>query len=244
MGKVKLKYDDDTKNALFYDVATSETVLVAAPVHFKDDFLGKEFLKTEGGSTGQWATVEANLNTAIAVAANVANGALDMIVDSDNNAEDAVAYWGDQKGINVKADAMVEFRLTMQTMTTGPVVVFGMAGDHDLTKDNITEHAWFRLEGDSALLVESDDTTNNNDDVDASTTLVAGTYAIFQIDFTDISDVKFRVNGTRVAAGTTFDMSNLTDDEAIMQPYISIDKGADTTVATVRLDKVEVWSQR
>ncbi len=38
--------------------------------------------------------------------------------------------------------------------------------------------------------------------------------------------------------------SNLTDGEAIMQPYVSMDKGADAGLATFDIDYVRVWSKR
>lgn len=229
--------DANNVNVLFSESTTFENVLPVAPVVWKDQFLGKALDKTIN-----WDVVEVNLNTAIALAADVANGAVDMIIDADNNAEDAVLYWSDQRGISLKQGAQIEFRLTLPTMTTGPTVVFGLAGDHNLVKDDITEHAWFRLNGSATLVVETDDTTNDEDDVATGKTLVAGTYNIFRIDCTDLTDVKFFFDGVQVATATPFDMSNLSNAEAVMQPYVSLDKGADTTVGTVRIDQVTTWS--
>lgn len=228
----------------FFDKSTEERVLPVAPLVFYDDFLG-----ILGGDpmdgTITWSVVEVNLNVTIAPLADGANGIMAVLVDADDNAEDGVIYFGDQRQFNLQAGCIFECRLTMHTLpTTGVTVVFGMAGDHNLDKDTVTEAAWFRLDASGALDVETDDTTNNNDDVTTGITLVADTYYIFRIDFTDISDVKFYVDGVRVASGTTFDMSNLTTAEGIMQPYLSMDKASGTGVADMYLDYVRVWSKR
>ena len=229
----------------YYDSQTQEQLLPIAPIVFYDDFLGADLMVTETGSTGPWATVEVALNTAMGVSADVANGVLAAIIDADSNAEDAVLYWNNQKGISVKQGAIFEARIRMSVLpTTGVAVVFGMAGDHNLDKDSITEGAWFRFQASAALLCESDDTTNNNDDKAAGKTVVATDYHIYRIDFTDIADVRFYYDGEHVAAATTFDMSNLTDAEAVMQPYFSLDKASGTGVGTMLLDYVRIWSKR
>jgi hypothetical protein len=210
-----------------------------------DDFLGSQLMTTETGSTGPWATVEVALNTAIAVRANEANGVVAMIMDADVNAEDAVLFWNDQRPINVKAGCVFETRINVAVLPTlTGQAVFGMAGDHNLDKDAVTEAAWFKLDGSGAVLAESDDTTNNEDDVATGVTAVAGTYNTYRIDFTNIADVKFYIDGVAVATGTTFDMSNLTDAEGMMQPYISLDKGADAGLGTLDVDYVRIWSER
>ncbi len=229
----------------FYEESSNERVSPMAPVLFYEEFLGLEILATEAGSKGIWSTVEVNLNTAIGPAADEANGAAHLQLDADNNAEDAVLYWGDQRGISVKQGAIFEAGVKISVLPTGAVaMVMGMAGDHNLAKDSVAEAAWFRLDGSGALKVETDDTTNNNDDVATGITVTTSPYYILRIDFTDISDVKFYVNGVRVATGTTFDMSNLSDAEAVMQPYFSIDKGVATSVGSMMIDFVRIWSKR
>jgi hypothetical protein len=120
----------------------------------------------------------------------------------------------------------------------------GLAGDHDLDKDALLESAWFKFDGDGVALCESDDTTNNNDDVAAGVTVLATEWHIYRIDFTNLADVKFFIDGAGVATGTTFDMSNLAGAELILQPYVSIDKGADAGLGTLLLDYVKIWSNR
>lgn len=193
---------------------------------------------------GCWDTVQVNLNTAVANVSD-AGSYVDMIVDADSNAEDAVVFFGNNRAFNAKAGLIAEFSVTAQVLpTTGVAAVWGMCGDHNLDKDTIAENAWFRLQASGALLVESDDTTNNNDDTSTGTTLVAAAEHLYTIDFTDMSSVKFFLDGARVAAGTTFDMSNLTDAEAWLQPYFSLDKASGTGVGTLRVNHVRLFSKR
>lgn len=238
------------QNLTYFKGATQERVAPFAPVVFYDDFLGFELLQTEAGSAGVWSTVEVLLNTAIALAADEANGAVSLALDADVNAEDAVLYWGDQKGISLKHLAIIEFRARISVLPTlTSQIVLGMAGDHNLDKDALTESAWFKFDGSGAVLCETDDTTNNNDDIASGVTATAAQTKIYRIDFTDLTNVLFFIDGVHVASpgsgtDTTFDMSNLTDAEAVMQPYFSLDKGADAGLGTLLLDYVRIWSNR
>ena len=62
------------------------------------------------------------------------------------------------------------------------------------------------------------------------------------IDFTGgKSNVKFYVDGERVAAATTFDMSGYA---AGLQPIIQLQKAANTNVDSVVIDYVRIESKR
>ncbi len=39
-------------------------------------------------------------------------------------------------------------------------------------------------------------------------------------------------------------MNTITDTEAMMQPYFSLDKGATTGVGTLQVDYVKIWGNR
>ena len=228
---------------IFYDDVTGETIQANYAIQFVEDFLG-----AAGGSafdgTEIWNVVDVGGATE-AIVADSSNGQFLLHLAATNEAEDAVLYQNDNKTFDVGLGLIIEFRLNMAVVPgTGVVAVFGMCGDHNLDKDSATEQAWFRLQASAALLCESDDTTNNNDDISAGLTLVAGTYYTFKIDFTDLTDVKFYVDGSRVCASTTFDMSNLTAAEQQMQPYFSLDKASGTGLGDLNIDYVKIWQNR
>ena len=91
----------------------------------------------------------------------------------------------------------------------------------------------------SALVVETDDGTNDNNDVATGTSL-ASTLKTLVIDFeAGLSDVKFYVDGERVASSTTFDMSNVTAAQGV-QPFVQLQKASGTGVASVTIREFEV----
>ena len=171
--------------------------------------------------------------------------AIAIALTNASEAQDAAVDYGDQLSWDVTNGGEMEFRAKLTVLpTTGVACVAGIAGPHNLDKDTVANHAWFRWQASAVLLTESDDTTNNNDDTATGLTTVINTYGIYRIDFADLSDVKFYVDNVRVSSATTFDMSNLSAAEKIMQPYFSLDKASGTGVGTLQVDYVKFWGPR
>lgn len=257
MGKLRCEYNwRDTGRQVFYDGVTFETILAQYPVQFADDFLGAFLRKftTAENTTSLWNTVETNLNTAIGLKADELNGVVNLIVDADDNAEVACLHWGDQESLSIEQGLIFETRVAFSVLpTTGTETVqavFGLAGAHNTTPDTIDCNAWFRVESaaQAALLWEVDDNVTNDDDNAAGVTLTAGTMAaqgkIYRIDCTDISAVKFYVDGALVGTG---DMSGLTAAIGNVQPYFCVSKAkssANTGTGTMLIDYVKIWQNR
>lgn len=244
MGRIKCEYNwHNTGRQVFYDGVSFETLMSTYPLQYVEDFLGVAGGGPFDGTTG-WNVVDVG-NATEAIVADSSNGQFLLHLAADNEAEDAVLYHGDNKTFDVGNGLIFEARVNMAVAPgTGVKAVFGMAGDHNLDKDSVTEHAWFSFAASMAALVETDDTTNDNDDIATGHTAVAGTYDIYRIDFTDLTDVKFFINGNRVATGTTFDMSNLSASEQQMQPYFSLDKASGTGLGDINIDYVKIFSNR
>jgi hypothetical protein len=93
----------------------------------------------------------------------------------------------------------------------------------------------------TAVVVETDDAVRDNDDIATGATLGTA-FKRFVIDFTGgKSNVKFYINGFRVAASTTFDMSGYSGG---LQPYIQLQKASNTNVDAVTVDYVKIVSKR
>lgn len=226
-----------------YDPVTGEAIFSTYPVQFVEDFLGVAGGGPFDGTT-IWNVVDVGSATE-AIVADSSNGVFRLALTADDEAQDAVLYMGDNKTFDVGNDLIFEARVNVAaTPGTGVCAVFGMAGDHNLDKDTVTEAAWFRLQAGASILCESDDTTNNNDDKDTGFDITNGTYRIYRIDFTDLSDVKFFVDGQRVLRSTQFDMSNLLAAEQQMQPYFSLDKANGTGAGTLDIDYIKIFSRR
>ncbi len=242
MGKVKCDANwHNTGKTVFYDSTTFETLITSYPLEFKEDFLGNALL-TDG--TTVWNKVDVGAATE-GLVDDSSNGQFLLHLAVTDEAEDAVLYMGDNRTFDLGKGLIFETRVDMTVAPgTGVCAVFGMCGDHNLDKDTVTEAAWFRFDASLVCKVETDDTSNNNDDVATGHTAVAGTYDIYRIDFTDLTNVKFFINGQRVASDTTFDMSNLSATEQQMQPYWSLDKASGAGLGDINIDYVKIWQNR
>jgi hypothetical protein len=219
-----------------YESTTGETVQPLAPVVWYDDFLGDAI-------DARWATVDVG-NATQALLADQSSGICRLALTSTDEAQDAVLYFGNEKPFDVGNKLQFEARVAITSASmTGIRLVVGMAGDHNLAKDSVTEAAWFSMDGSLVLDCESDDTTNDTNGA-SSTTWTTGNFGILRIDFGTIADVKFYLDGSRIVSGTTFDMSNLTAGEQQMQPYLSLDKASGATLCTLDIDYVRVFSTR
>lgn len=121
-------------------------------------------------------------------------------------------------------------------------LVAGVGSARNDNPDSVTNSAWFKVDGTastSAVVVETDDNTTNNDDVATGTTLLT-VYKKLHIDFTNgLADVRFFVDGARVAAGTQFDMSAVGAGQNV-QPIIQLQKASGAGVPAVQIAEVGV----
>lgn len=224
----------------YFESATQERVaIVGAPVTYYDDFLGDGTLSTD------WTLVDVSTagDTTPALVADGANGMLRLKLDSTSEAQESGITWGDQRPLVLNQGVVFETRLRINTLPTLlSEVVFGLAGDKNADADTVAEGIWFKADGGGAIVAETDDGTTNNDDVATGTTLVADQFAIFRVDCTAATDIKFYINGARVASSTTFS-ANATPTLAL-QPYFHLAKASGAGLGIVDVDYVRIWQKR
>lgn len=135
-------------------------------------------------------------------------------------------------------------RLAAAAFTSGSIFVFGVGSARNDTADSVTASAWFRMEGANSttqVYVETDDDVRNIDDIATGVTL-GTTYKKFVIDFAGgKNNVKFYIDGQRVAASQVFDMSAYS---AGLQPIIQLQKAANTNADAARVDYVRILAKR
>jgi len=213
---------------------------------FTDDFFGGG-TETTTGQGSPWVVTLTNSAT-VTYPADTAgtNGRLLLTIAANNEAENACVSFGDKLNFDIDLLQYVEFGAVMgqATFTSANGLAFGLASARNDTINTIAEAALFRVLGTSSttqLYVDSDDGTNDNTLVDTGTTFI-NVYKKFRISFTHgTADVRFYVDDNRVAAGTTFDMSNYTGG---LQPYFQVQKTTGTTAGTAAFDYIEVVSRR
>lgn len=221
----------------FSDSATLEQILPIYPVFFEDDFLGNALNTFNWGARDTGAATEA-------VVADAANGVLGLALDATSEVQLAGVDWADQRTLVLNQGLMFEARFRLSVLPTGSVVAcVGLCGDHNAAVNTVAESIWFRLDGSGAVTVETDDTTNETSLVATGITLTTADWIVARIDCSDPADVRFFINGNRVAAGTTFNMSAV--PALALQPVCRIGKqGAATTVGTLQVDYVRAWQNR
>ncbi len=239
---IRGKWSGEGNRIRYYDPANgNETAQVVADIHYKEDFihaaLGTVILCTA-------LDVSAAGNTTPVQVADGAGGLTSLPLDATNEVQLSGITWGDNRPLILNQGLVFEARLALSVLPTGSVVFCcGLAGDHNAAVNTVAESIWFRADGNGVITVETDDTVNETSLVATGVTLTAGLFAVFRIDCSDITSVKFYINGSQVAAGTTFNMSQVAGLK--LQPVVRIGKeAAAATLGTVQLDYVQYWMNR
>lgn len=166
-------------------------------------------------------------------------------LDDESEVENVCLHFGDALDFDIDDIQRVEMRVKLDAvLTTGTELVFGVGSARNDTTDSVAANAWFKMVGATSttlVVIETDDGVRDNDDV-ATGEALGTSYKRFVIDFTGgKSNVKFYIDGKRVAAATTFDMSGYALG---LQPIVQLQKAANTNVNGVVIDYIEVTCKR
>lgn len=215
-------------------------------VEFCEDFLGPQTLTASPAGSDVWDIADTSSAGTPTYTVGGINGEATLAFDNTSEIQNVCLFQSDKLNYDIDKLIDIEFRIKMgqASVDNTTSLAFGLSSARNDAIDSIAEAALFRVVGadsTTALVVESDDGTNNNDDVATGTTLI-NVYKRFVISFAaGTSDVRFYVDGVRVASSTTFDMSNYT---AGLQPIVQIQKTADTNTDSVVIDYIKIRSRR
>ena len=213
-------------------------------VYYEDDFIGTPVTFPTSANVGTpWLTDV----TGAAPPTHVRGGSeATLTLTADSQIQILGLHHNDSLAFDIDDVQRIEMRVKIgaATFTSGSILVFGLASARNDAADSVAEHAWFRMEGaNSTTLVycESDDGTRDVNDISSGVAL-GTTYKEFVIDFTGgKSDVKFYIDGARVAATQTFDVSAYSGG---FQPLIQLQKAANTNADVCKVDYVKITSKR
>lgn len=211
-------------------------------IEYADDFIGTSAtFPTSADPATPWLVADTSSAGAPTYVRNASAAVLTLA--STSEVENLCLYHGDALSFDIDDLQRVEMRVKVSGMTSGSSLCFGMASARNDTQDSVAANAWFKMVGadsTTAVVVETDDGTTDLDDKATGQTL-STTYKKFVIDFANKKDVKFYINGIRVAAATTFDMSAYTSG---LQPLIQLQKTSSTNTDAVTIDYVKVIAKR
>lgn len=239
MGQTKSKWR--AGQLAFYDGTTYETVKPLAPTILYDDFLGTTLNGDfwTAADTGAGAVTQAASN--LIFTTNVAGA-------TDENG----VYGKDDKAWNADKGFIFECRAKLTVAPTiGTEILLGVQNDNwtaganrKLVADEVAIGAFFgfytTVGAGLVAVIRTDDAANNSGIVSTGVTSVAGTYQVFRIDFTEVANVKFYIDGVNVCSTTTFNMSN--GANIMFQPLVVAQKvGVDAGLGILYLDYIRIW---
>lgn len=243
MGQTGAKWRNN--QLAYYDKSTHETVRPMAPFYWMDDFVTDASIKAAG--VPGWTALDtsaAGLTTPIQVA-DLSCGVYSLLFDAQAEEQESGIYMADQLILNLDKGPIFECRLDIAVLPTLLTeIYFGLVNNYvkgtlAAADQGPTVHICFMLDGSGAITIHTDDTSNDNDAVATGVTAVPGTYNVFRIDCTTISDVKFYIDGVAVGTGTTFDCS--TGANVMVQPFLYQYKSAGAGLGTTYIDYVRMW---
>jgi len=225
----------------FYDKATHETVKPLAPTILYDDFLGTAL------NGDLWTAIDTGTGAVTQAASNM------ILTTNVNGATDENGvYAKDDKAWNADKGFIFETRLKMTVAPTiGAEIMIGVQNDswgagsnRILNADECSIYAAFgfyaTLGAGLVAAIRTKEAVHASGIISTGVTSVVGTYQVFRIDFTDVADVKFYIDGVGVCTTTTFNMSD--GANVMFQPIVVVQKnGVDAGLGIAYLDYIRMW---
>jgi len=213
----------------------------------------EEFSKDAGDTLPDyWAVDAETANSTEDYVTDEVGGGYSLINSSDSEAQSTQLFGGDNLQIDLNEKPIVEFWIRMDLTGTNALgsadqrLVIGVCGNHTNAEDSldaVTTSAWFRMEGTSAnILVEADDNNTNTDDQDSGVDLVDNAENHFLIDFSDLSAVKFEINGVE-QSGAAVVMSDISSETKV-QPIVCLQRDAGAEEEKIYIDRFRVRGGR
>lgn len=205
-----------------------------------DHFDRAQTLATTPGYNG-WTVADTSASGSPTYTTITENGgAIALTLASTNEVENVCMYQNDVLMLDLARLQRVEFLAKVAAVDSTTTIVFGVGSARNDAIASVSVCAWFKILGSSstsAIVIDTRDGTNSNTSVATGQTL-SSTYKKFTIDFEKgLADVRFFIDGERVAASTTFNMSAITSDQNV-QPLIQVQKTASTAVPAITLARV------
>lgn len=217
-------------------------MVVRKTIVFCDDFDRPQTLTTTPGQNGWTVKDTSSAGAPTYTVATADGGGMVLTLAADSEAEIVTMYHNDVLCFDVARLQSVDIVAKVSGIDSVTTLVFGMASAQNDTPDSVATNAWFRMQGSvstTAVVVETDDATVDNDDKATGATL-SSTLKKFTIDFTDgLSNIKFFIDGERVAAETTFSMAALTAGLNV-QPFVQLQKASGTGTPSVTIKSVRI----
>lgn len=227
---------------------THETLLGAAPVAFYDDFLGagKVVIPAAGSAeSGQpWAKkIIGAAPPTVAGLADAAGGVIECALTVDAQKQDAALFMDDHRNFSLERGLAWEAWVKHSVLPTlAAESVLGLVGDWVDGPDAMVYSAFFTCDGSGEVFCEVDDAVTDQS-VTSGVTVLATEWHLFRVEFHSPTDIRFYIDGNRVAAATAFSYA-ATGANAVLQPYLGLYKASGAGLGTIQVDNVRIYQKR
>lgn len=208
-------------------------------ITYFDPFAGGRSFTTSADANG-WVTHDDSASGSPTVAC-VDGGGVGFTLTNTNEVQRVSLYHNDILSFPASKLVRVSWEWKASGTLTNAVLLAGLASAYNDDEDAITHGVWFKTDGSSSIVAETDDGTIDNNDKATGQT-IGSSFTYCEIDFTlGLSNVRFFTESSssfrHVATGTTFDFSQAGN----LQPMLKCEKAASTDVPilTVRNFLVE-----
>lgn len=167
---------------------------------------------------------------------NAAMGAVSLAFDNTAEVQSVCLYHGDN--LNFDIDNIIQFGWRVKvggTLDSATSIAIGMGTARNNTIESVSTHAFFVLTGANTITVDTNDGTNDKDLIATGKSL-STTYLDLSVSFASggTSDVRFFIDGSPVAQGTTFSLAAYTGN---LQPICQIQKTSDNNTDSITVDR-------
>lgn len=209
---------------------------------YVDDFFGTSAtFPTSADPATPWLVADTSAAGTPTYVRNASNAVLTLT--STSEVQNVCLYHGDALSFDIDDLLSAEFRVKVSGCTSGTTISWGLASARNDDPAAMTALALFKMTGATSttdVTVETDDNVTDTAPVSSATAL-STTFKRFVIDFSNKSDIKFFIDGVRVARSTTFTMAGYTSG---LQPFIQIQKTSSANTDAVTVDYVKIVAKR
>jgi hypothetical protein len=242
---------------VFYEDTTFEIVSSMAALGFSDDFIGgghSATLPLAGSPVLGYPWVAKIVGAApptVALVSNATGGQIACTLTSASQAQEASFYFNDNLSIDLTKRPIIDYRAALTVVPT--LVASAFVGNTQAWASggalSSARYLGFGFAGNGNLVCYSKDGVNTYAvaagfmSTPTTAILVDTNFHSFRIDASNTADVAFYYDGQRCNGFGTVTWG-ATAANSITQPFFSAAKASGAGVATLTVDKVDVWWNR
>ena len=239
-----------------FDGNTLETVASASPFQFGDEFVGAGHTAgiPAAGSPAAgypWVKKLVGTPTGVALDSNNVGGTVSCTLAATSEAEEAGLCWNDSLSIDVTKTGLIEYRAALAVLPTGVAKAALGVGSAWVSGGftAFSRYLGFGWSASGALLVLALDGVQSAVSIAAKpiggSAITSDTAQhLFRIDWSNSADVAFYYDGNRVNAVGSVTWTATAGANSVMQPWADVSKASGTGVATLTVDKIDIFNGR